>query len=124
MSGQVRRPLSGAEIHRRDRALDQAVRDGKFTESRRAFWAAKWNQDPEGTARIVASLVPGRPRDVGTGWFDEKIGRSRDRNASAKASTGASADTAEPRSRERRVPADSLAATYPGRLLVVPGREG
>lgn len=43
----------------RDRALDDAVRAGKFPPVRRDHWAGYWDKDPEGAKAALASLEPG-----------------------------------------------------------------
>lgn len=45
-----------AAISDRDQVLDQAVRDGKFFPRLRAAYAARWDKDPAGTRRTIASL--------------------------------------------------------------------
>lgn len=40
----------------RDRALDQAVADGKFPPSRREHYAKAWDRDPEGTRELLDVL--------------------------------------------------------------------
>jgi hypothetical protein len=43
----------------RERALDQAVRAGKFSVARVDHWRRLWNADPEGTAQVIAGLQRG-----------------------------------------------------------------
>jgi hypothetical protein len=51
----------------RERALDAAVRAGKFSAARIDHWRRVWNSDPEGTAMVLAGLTPGvvPTRDIG-----------------------------------------------------------
>jgi hypothetical protein len=41
---------------RREALLDNAIAVGKFPAHRRAFWAAKYDQDPAGTEAIINAL--------------------------------------------------------------------
>jgi hypothetical protein len=43
----------------RDRALDDAVRAGKFPPARRDHWAGYWQVDPDDAKAALASLAPG-----------------------------------------------------------------
>lgn len=43
----------------RDRALDDAIKAGKFPPARREAWAKLWDADPEGTRQTLASLAEG-----------------------------------------------------------------
>lgn len=43
----------------RDRALDDAIRAGKFAPARRDHWAKAWDVDPDGARQALASLAPG-----------------------------------------------------------------
>jgi ATP-dependent protease ClpP protease subunit len=43
----------------RDRALDNAIKVGKFPPSRKAHYAAAWDADPEGTQQLLNSLAEG-----------------------------------------------------------------
>lgn len=61
----------------RDRLLDGAIKAGKFGESRRAYYAALYDRDPEGTSALVAKLASGvaitsgPAPSGGTGLFKE-----------------------------------------------------
>ncbi|WP_051864896.1 phage protease [Streptosporangium roseum] len=43
----------------RDRALDEAVKAGKFPPARREHYAKAWDVDPDGTKQLLASLADG-----------------------------------------------------------------
>ena len=43
----------------RDRALDDAVKAGKFPPARREHYAKAWDADPDGTKQLLASLADG-----------------------------------------------------------------
>jgi hypothetical protein len=43
----------------RDRALDDAVKAGKFPPARREHWATLWDADPDGTRQTLAALAEG-----------------------------------------------------------------
>jgi hypothetical protein len=63
----------------RDAFLSEAIRAGKFTEKRRAHYAALYDKDPVGTRELVASFASaptaeqpegkGWQATEGTGWF-------------------------------------------------------
>lgn len=44
---------------KRDRAISQAIKDGKITKAREAHWVGSWDADPEGAESLLASLEPG-----------------------------------------------------------------
>jgi hypothetical protein len=59
----------------RDSLLDAAMRAGKFSEKRRAHYAAMYDKDPKSTRRLIDSLA-GVPQsqpasERGTGLFPE-----------------------------------------------------
>jgi hypothetical protein len=43
---------------RKEHVINEAVRAGKFGESRREFWSSEYDRDPAGTERTLAALVP------------------------------------------------------------------
>jgi hypothetical protein len=43
----------------KDRLFDEAVKAGKFSESRRAHYAAMYDKDPEATTRLISSFAAG-----------------------------------------------------------------
>lgn len=43
----------------RDAAIHEAVSTGRIPPARTQHWSALWDADPEGTARVLASLAPG-----------------------------------------------------------------
>jgi ATP-dependent protease ClpP protease subunit len=74
-------------VEARDRALDDAVKAGKFPPARREHWARLYDLDPEGTRQTLASLadgvVPlqdvgepgGEPTDADESEFDSLFSR-------------------------------------------------
>lgn len=44
----------------RERAVDDAIKAGKFAPSRRDHWLRVYEADPEGTAQLLAGLTPGQ----------------------------------------------------------------
>ena len=60
----------------RDEVIDQAVRSGKFSASRKPHWQRVWDADPNGTREIIAGLTPNvvPVDDIGTsgGTLDDE----------------------------------------------------
>ena len=54
-----RRALADLEGRRRDALVDDAVRQGRIAPAARASWREMADRDEEGTASLLASLVPG-----------------------------------------------------------------
>jgi hypothetical protein len=44
---------------RREHVINEAIRAGKFSESRRAFWTAEYDRNPARTEQTLASLASG-----------------------------------------------------------------
>ena len=67
----------------RDRALDEAIKAGKFPPARREHYAKAWDVDPDGTKQLLATLadglVPmtdiGAPGGEPTGEADDEFDR-------------------------------------------------
>lgn len=60
----------------RDEVIDQAIRDGKFSASRKTHWQRVWDADPEGTREVLAGLtknvVPVDDLGYGGGSVDDE----------------------------------------------------
>lgn len=52
-----RRPMTDAEL-RREHTLNEAVKAGKFSASRSAFYRQKYDADPKGTRALIAAMAP------------------------------------------------------------------
>jgi hypothetical protein len=44
---------------KRERHIDAAVVEGKFTAERAPFWRRQWDKDPAGTEKAIASMAAG-----------------------------------------------------------------
>jgi len=78
--------------NQRDEVIGEAIRQGKFSASRRPHWQRLWDKDPEGTREVLASLqknvVP--VDDIGSpGGSDEELLDSEYRSLFPPGSTGA-----------------------------------
>lgn len=77
-------------IEKRDRAINQAIADGKITPARKDHWVAQWDADPEGAEQtlnaLAAGLVPveerGHDQDTAAGGvYDELYGHESQKGA-------------------------------------------
>lgn len=110
--------MSDNHALRRDYVIGEAVRAGKFSESRAAYWSAEYDRDPAGTEATIASLASltegpqPYPREI---LFPTRTRLSRQRaGSSALATATAPAAAPAPPAAAKEVPSGDGTGTGPG----------